>query len=120
MATAHSNVLFNNVSTLPTTTTTAVGNKTPAAATVSPPKRAFTCLADLTGATALPREVTNVPNELLEKYPHTKRVGNYLLGKTLGEGSFAKVREGLHTVTGEKVSANCNVSAAILKLCEHD
>ena len=60
-------------------------------------------MADLTGATALPREVTTVPNELLEKYPHTKRVGNYLLGKTLGEGSFAKVREGLHTITGEKV-----------------
>ncbi|XP_063713792.1 hormonally up-regulated neu tumor-associated kinase homolog A-like [Symsagittifera roscoffensis] len=70
-------------------------------------KRAFTCLADLSpwsSESPLPREITNVPNELLEKYPHTKRVGNYLLGKTLGEGSFAKVREGLHTVTGEKVA----------------
>ena len=72
-------------------------------------KRAFTCLADLSpwsSESPLPREITNVPSELLEKYPHTKRVGNYLLGKTLGEGSFAKVREGLHTVTGEKVR-NC-------------
>ncbi|XP_063713595.1 5'-AMP-activated serine/threonine-protein kinase catalytic subunit alpha-like [Symsagittifera roscoffensis] len=70
-------------------------------------KRAFTCLADLSpwsSESPLPREITNVPSELLEKYPHTKRVGNYLLGKTLGEGSFAKVREGLHTVTGEKVA----------------
>ena len=32
-----------------------------------------------------------------------KKVGNYLLGKTLGEGSFAKVREGLHIISREKV-----------------
>ncbi|KAJ8391475.1 hypothetical protein AAFF_G00089490 [Aldrovandia affinis] len=31
-------------------------------------------------------------------------VGNYLVGKKLGEGSFAKVREGLHATTGEKVA----------------
>ena len=36
---------------------------------------------------------------------HHKRVGNYLIGsRKLGEGSFAKVREGLHVLTGEKVS----------------
>lgn len=32
-----------------------------------------------------------------------KRVGNYLLGKKLGEGAFAKVRLGLHRHTGQKV-----------------
>ncbi|NXA92571.1 HUNK kinase, partial [Melanocharis versteri] len=32
------------------------------------------------------------------------RVGNYLIGRKLGEGSFAKVREGLHVLTGEKVA----------------
>lgn len=36
-------------------------------------------------------------------FSHTKRVGGYLLGKTIGEGSFAKVKLGLHIVTGEKV-----------------
>ncbi|NWU21503.1 HUNK kinase, partial [Dyaphorophyia castanea] len=35
---------------------------------------------------------------------HTKSVGNYLIGRKLGEGSFAKVREGLHVLTGEKVA----------------
>ncbi|XP_015197306.1 hormonally up-regulated neu tumor-associated kinase homolog A [Lepisosteus oculatus] len=35
---------------------------------------------------------------------HTKRVGNYLIGRKLGEGSFAKVREGLHVMTGETVA----------------
>lgn len=42
--------------------------------------------------------------ERIREFQHTKRVGNYLIGRKLGEGSFAKVREGLHVVTGEKVS----------------
>ena len=32
-----------------------------------------------------------------------KKVGNYVLGKVIGEGSFAKVRLGKHVDTGEKV-----------------
>ena len=54
----------------------------------------------------LPNGVTDVPREILKGFPHSKKVGNYLVGKTLGEGSFAKVKEGLHVLTGEKVS-NC-------------
>lgn len=42
--------------------------------------------------------------DILKNFYHTKRVGNYLIGRKLGEGSFAKVREGLHAMTGEKVS----------------
>ena len=34
-----------------------------------------------------------------------KRVGGYILGRTLGEGSFAKVRQGVHVATNEKVKA---------------
>lgn len=37
-------------------------------------------------------------------YHHSKRVGPYLIGRLLGEGSFAKVREAMHAVVGEKVS----------------
>ncbi|NWS71438.1 HUNK kinase, partial [Crotophaga sulcirostris] len=44
------------------------------------------------------------PRERLRDFQHTKRVGNYLIGRKLGEGSFAKVREGLHVLTGEKVA----------------
>ncbi|MBN3309041.1 HUNKA kinase, partial [Amia calva] len=40
----------------------------------------------------------------LRTFYHTKRVGNYLIGRKLGEGSFAKVREGLHVMVGEKVA----------------
>lgn len=42
-------------------------------------------------------------DEVIRNYPHTKRVGGYLLGRTIGEGSFAKVKEGIHVLTGEKV-----------------
>jgi len=42
--------------------------------------------------------------DTVRNFYHTKRVGNYLIGRKLGEGSFAKVREGLHALTGEKVS----------------
>lgn len=51
----------------------------------------------------LPPAVANVPKEDVRSFLHHKRVGNYLLGRTLGEGSFAKVKEGMHSLTGEKV-----------------
>lgn len=51
----------------------------------------------------LPREVTSVSKCEIEPFKQGRRVGCYLLGKTLGEGSFAKVKEGLHIITGEKV-----------------
>lgn len=52
----------------------------------------------------LPPKVTDVPKDILRNFPHSKKVGNYLLGNTLGEGSFAKVKEALHIPTGERVS----------------
>ncbi|XP_004645402.1 hormonally up-regulated neu tumor-associated kinase [Octodon degus] len=53
----------------------------------------------------LPSWVSGVPRERLRDFQHHKRVGNYLIGsRKLGEGSFAKVREGLHVLTGEKVA----------------
>ena len=32
-----------------------------------------------------------------------KKVGNYLLGKVIGEGSFSKIRQGIHIIAREKV-----------------
>lgn len=52
---------------------------------------------------ALPPSVTHVSRDELRKFLKCKRVGNYLLGKTIGEGSFAKVKQGFHVLTGEKV-----------------
>lgn len=31
-------------------------------------------------------------------------IGNYFLQKTIGEGTFGKVKLGIHTLTGEKVA----------------
>jgi hypothetical protein len=33
-----------------------------------------------------------------------KKVGNYIISKTIGEGSFAKVRLGFHLITQQKVN----------------
>mgnify|MGYP003684654969 CR=1 FL=1 len=35
---------------------------------------------------------------------NARQVGNYVLSKTLGEGTFGKVKLGVHTLTGEKVA----------------
>ncbi|KAM8831835.1 uncharacterized protein AB9W97_003240 [Spinachia spinachia] len=45
-----------------------------------------------------------IPRELLRSFPHSKRVGSYLVGKMINKGSFAKVMEGLHIGTGEKLA----------------
>lgn len=52
---------------------------------------------------AVPVSLSSPAADILKNFYHTKRVGNYLIGRKLGEGSFAKVREGLHALTGEKV-----------------
>ncbi|KAM3602925.1 uncharacterized protein V6R79_013471 [Siganus canaliculatus] len=56
------------------------------------------------GRERLPLPFLKVPRELLRSFPHSKRVGSYLVGKMINKGSFAKVMEGLHIGTGEKVA----------------
>ena len=34
----------------------------------------------------------------------TKSIGHYQIGKTIGEGTFGKVKLGVHNITGEKVA----------------
>lgn len=55
------------------------------------------------GRNRQPLPSIKVPRELLRSFPHSKRVGSYLVGKMINKGSFAKVMEGLHIGTGEKV-----------------
>lgn len=52
---------------------------------------------------AVPAGFGKVPRDLVRNFPHTKRVGSYLVGKMINKGSFAKVMEGMHISTGEKV-----------------
>ncbi|KAJ8409689.1 hypothetical protein AAFF_G00217480 [Aldrovandia affinis] len=53
---------------------------------------------------AVPACLGKVPRDAVKNFPHTKRVGSYLVGKMINKGSFAKVMEGLHISTGEKVA----------------
>lgn len=61
------------------------------------------------GRERLPLPSLKVPRELLRSFPHSKRVGCYLVGKMINRGSFAKVMEGLHISTGEKVSSDARI-----------
>ena len=38
-----------------------------------------------------------------------KKVGNYIISKTIGEGSFAKVRLGYHLITQQMVTHNFGI-----------
>ncbi|XP_053829277.1 hormonally up-regulated neu tumor-associated kinase homolog A-like [Vidua macroura] len=52
----------------------------------------------------IPPSFTKMLQETGKTFPHSKQVGNYLVGKMINKGSFAKVMEGLHIPTGEKVA----------------
>ncbi|KAH0622120.1 hypothetical protein JD844_024138 [Phrynosoma platyrhinos] len=52
----------------------------------------------------IPLCFSNMSQEPRKNFPHTKQVGNYLVGKMINKGSFAKVMEGLHIPTEEKVA----------------
>ena len=36
--------------------------------------------------------------------PRARAIGHYLMGSTIGEGTFGKVKEAIHIITGEKVA----------------
>lgn len=40
----------------------------------------------------------------LKLKPHERKIGQYILGKTIGEGTFGKVKIGLHILTKAKVA----------------
>jgi len=46
-----------------------------------------------------------LPINMGKKPPGKSRcIGHYMIGKNIGEGTFGKVKAGIHNVTGEKVS----------------
>ncbi|XP_030051039.1 hormonally up-regulated neu tumor-associated kinase homolog A [Microcaecilia unicolor] len=51
--------------------------------------------------------------DAMKHFSHTKRVGNYLVGKMINKGSFAKVMEGMHIPTGQKVNVQSEVQVAM-------
>lgn len=73
---------------------------------LSPTEQSPIRLTDLTKPykPSLPPAVANVPTEHIRGYVHNKKVNHYLVGSSLGEGSFAKVKEAFHVLVGEKVT----------------
>ncbi len=47
-----------------------------------------------------------------------KKIGNYILGKTIGEGTFGKVKLANHTLTGEKVAIKILVKEKIIDVAD--
>ena len=75
-----------------------------------------------TGVSTVTPTLTNLPNSNKNSNPtrlfdenglmdssgeKKKKVGNYIISKTIGEGSFAKVRLGFHLITQQKVRFFC-------------
>lgn len=46
------------------------------------------------------------------------RIGNYVLGKTIGEGTFGKVKLAIHLPTGEKVAVKILVKSKIIDVAD--
>ncbi len=47
-----------------------------------------------------------------------KKIGYYLIGKTIGEGTFGKVKLGTHTLTGERVAIKILVKEKIIDVAD--
>lgn len=47
--------------------------------------------------------INNNQNNMADNSEKKKKVGNYIISKTIGEGSFAKVRLGYHLITQQMV-----------------
>jgi serine/threonine protein kinase len=54
--------------------------------------------------TATPDRASTIGTGDIPPDEKRKKVGNYIILKTIGEGSFAKVRLGVHLITEMKVS----------------
>jgi len=47
-------------------------------------------------------------------------LGQYILGKTLGEGTFGKVKIATHIKTGEKVNKKININKQNIQISKKD
>ena len=57
-------------------------------------------------ARKLKLEAPRLPDhDLHDEANRLKKVGGYIIGKSIGEGSFAKVKEAIHILTNMRVSS---------------
>lgn len=56
--------------------------------------------------------------EKLQLKPDERKVGQYILGKSIGEGTFGKVKIGKHIITGEKVAVKILEKSKIIDVAD--
>ena len=54
----------------------------------------------------------------LQLKPHERKIGQYILGKTIGEGTFGKVKIGMHILTQAKVAVKILEKSKIIDVAD--
>jgi 5'-AMP-activated protein kinase, catalytic alpha subunit len=52
--------------------------------------------------------------------PHERKIGQYILGKTIGEGTFGKVKIGKHILTNAKVAVKILEKSKIADVADYE
>lgn len=52
--------------------------------------------------------------------PHERKIGQYILGKTIGEGTFGKVKIGTHIITQGKVAVKILEKSKIVDVADYE
>ena len=52
--------------------------------------------------------------------PHERKIGQYILGKTIGEGTFGKVKIGTHILTKAKVAVKILEKSKIVDVADYE
>lgn len=52
--------------------------------------------------------------------PHERKIGQYIMGKTIGEGTFGKVKIGVHILTKAKVAVKILEKAKIVDVADYE
>ena len=52
--------------------------------------------------------------------PHERKIGQYILGKTIGEGTFGKVKIGMHILTKARVAVKILEKSKIVDAADYE
>ncbi|CAK0790561.1 unnamed protein product [Prorocentrum cordatum] len=66
----------------------------------------------------LPQRSTGQSGAPAQRRPRSKSIGHYVLQKTIGEGTFGKVKLGTHILTGERVAVKVLEKERIVEIAD--
>ena len=64
--------------------------------------------------------MNHISNADLKLKPHERKIGQYILGKTIGEGTFGKVKIGTHIITQGKVAVKILEKNKIVDVADYE